>query len=476
MELDIVIAGGRVVTGADTFRCDVGIAGDRIVCLGEGLSGKRVIDAEGLLVLPGGVDSHCHIEQLEPDGSIHEESFASASRSAFLGGTTTAICFVSQFKGMPIAPTLDRYRAMAEQSAMDYSFHQIITDPTDHVLQHELPAIVASGIRSFKAFLTYDPLRLDDAQFLRVLAAARKLGALVTVHCENYDAIAWRSEMLLAAGLTAPRYHAWSRPVVVEREATYRAIALAELVDQPIQIFHVSSPEVAEEIARARKRGVKIWAETCPQYLTLDANDMDRPRGEGAKYMCSPSPRDAAARAGLWDDIRAGTLDIISSDHCGYSFGGTTGKYVNGAAAPFTRIPNGLPGLATRLPLLFSEGVAAGRIDLNMFVRLTATAPAKLFGLYPAKGTIAPGSDADLVLWDPLAEDVITNAKLGHAIDYTPYEGRRTIGKPVMTFSRGEMVMAHGVVHAAEGRGRFLARGPYDFIKPTGRQANGFPG
>jgi dihydropyrimidinase len=359
---------------------------------------------------------------------------------------------------------------------MDYSFHQIITDPTDHVVENELPAIVASGIRSFKAFLTYDPLRLDDAQFLRVLAAAGKLGALVTVHCENYDAIAWRSELLLKAGLSAPRYHAWSRPVVVEREATYRAIALAELVDQPIQIFHVSAPEVAHEIARAQRRGVKIWAETCPQYLTLGAADMDRPGDEGAKYMCSPSPRDQAAREGLWDDIRAGTLGVISSDHCGYSFNGDKGKLVGGPGAPFTRVPNGIPGLATRMPLLFTEGVAAGRIDLNEFVRLTSTHPARLFGLYPAKGTIAPGSDADIVLWDPTAEGVIRNAALGHAIDYTPYEGRRTIGKPVMTFSRGELVMEHGNSLAVAGRGRFLARGPYDLIRPTGRQPNDFPG
>jgi len=474
MELDLVICGGTVVTGSDMFRCDVGIRGERIACLGDGLRGKRQVDAEGLLVLPGGVDGHCHIEQLEPDGSIHEETFETASRSGFLGGTTTAICFAAQFKGAPIGPTLDRYRAMAARSAMDYSFHQIITDPTDRVIEQELPQIVASGIRSFKAFLTYDPLRLDDAQFLRVLAAARKLGALVSVHCENYDAIAWRTEMLLAAGLSAPLYHAWSRPVVVEREATYRAIALAELVDQPIQIFHVSSPEVAAEIARAQRRGVKVWAETCPQYLTLDASDMDRPGAEGAKFICSPSPRDSLARAGLWEDIRAGTLDIISSDHCGYSFAGGKGKLVHGADAPFTRIPNGIPGLATRLPLLFTEGVVAGHIDLNAFVRLTATNAARLFGLYPAKGTIAPGSDADLVLWDPAAEGVITNAALGHAIDYTPYEGRRTIGKAVMTFSRGEMVMESGIVRAASGRGRFLARGPYGFIKPTGQTPNGF--
>ena len=474
MEFDLVISGGLVVTASDSFHCDIGITGEKITALGSKLAGKRVIDADGLLVLPGGVDSHCHIEQLEADGSVHEETFETASRSAFLGGTTTVICFAAQFKGMPIKPTLDRYKAMATRSAMDYSFHQIITDPSDYVVEEELPEIVSAGIRSFKAFLTYDPLKLDDNQFLRVLATARKLGALVTVHCENYDGISWRSERLLAAGLSAPLYHAWSRPVVLEREATYRAIALAELVDQPIQIFHVSSPEVAVEIARARRRGVKVWAETCPQYLILEDKDLDKPGAEGMKFICSPPPRDSEARTTLWEDIRDGTLDVVSSDHCGYSFAGGQGKQSKGPTARFDEVPNGIPGLGTRLKLLFTEGVSGGHIDVNTFVRLTSTAPAKLFGLYPKKGTVAPGSDADLVLWDPTKEGTITNSALGHAIDYTPYEGRRSVGEPIMTISRGEVVMDRGVVNALAGRGRFQARGPYELIRPTGRTTNGF--
>ncbi len=468
MQLDLVVRGGTVVTSGDVFPADVGIRAGRIVCLGEGLAGSETLDARGLLVFPGGVDSHCHIEQLEADGTVHRETFESASHSAFLGGTTTAICFSPQFKGEPIRPRLEQYRKRASRSMMDYSFHQIITDPSDAVLNDELPEIIASGIRSLKVFLTYDPFRLTDLQYLRVLAAARQHGALVSVHCENYDAIAWRTADLLAAGLSAPRYHAWSRPVVVEREATYRAIALAELVDQPIQIFHVSAPEVAVEVARAQRRGVKVWAETCPQYLTLDAEDMNRPGFEGAKFMCSPSPRDAAAREGLWQQIRAGTLDVVSSDHCGYLFEGTEGKRMHGDEASFAQIPNGIPGLATRLPLLFSEGVAAGRISLSAFAALTATNPARLFGLYPRKGTIAPGSDADLVLWEPAGKRTITNADLGHAIDYTPYEGREVTGRPVCTISNGRIVMRDGVVHARPGDGRFLPRAPYDLIKPTG--------
>jgi dihydropyrimidinase len=261
---------------------------------------------------------------------------------------------------------------------------------------------------------------------------------------------------------------------VVEREAAHRAIALAEMVDQPIQIFHVSCPEVAEEIARARARGVKIWGETCPQYFVLSANHMDRPGFEGAKFMCSPAPRDGAASEGLWDDVRRGTLDVISSDHSGFGFNSPVGKRLNGDDASFRDIPNGVPGLGSRLPIVFSEGVAKGRIDACEFVRLTATNPAKLFGLYPRKGTIAPGSDADLVVWDATRRVTITNALLQHIIDYTPYEGLEVTGWPVATIRRGEIVMRDGKVQAAPGSGRFLARAPYAMIKPTGRLPDGF--
>lgn len=473
-EYDLVVRGGTVVTGADVFVADVGVRQGRIAAVGERLDGAQTLDAVGLLVLPGGVDTHCHIEQLQPDGSVDEESFTTGSISALAGGTTSVITFSAQFKGHAIRDTLAEYRRRARAAMVDYAFHQIITDATDEVIFNEIPEIVASGIRSLKVFLTYDPLYLDDRGYLRVLAAARRTGALVTVHCENYEAIRWRTAALLADGRSAPKYHAWSRPSVVEREAAHRAIALAELVDQPIQVFHVSCPEVAEEIARAQARGLKIWGETCPQYLVLGASDMDRPGFEGAKFMCSPAPRDAAACEGLWTDIRRGTLDVISSDHSGYSYDGGQGKRVHGDDAPFPSIPNGIPGLASRLPLVFSEGVSKGRIDLNAFVRLTATNPAKLFGLYPRKGTIAPGSDADLVLWDPTKRTTIANTLLQHAIDYTPYEGVEVTGWPVATVRRGEVVMRDGAVQAEPGTGRFLARGPYDMIRPTGRVPDGF--
>lgn len=473
-EYDLVVKGGTVVTAADSFTADVGIAGGRIAAVGLGLSGAQTIDAAGLLVMPGGVDSHCHIEQLQEGGGADEESFITGSRSALVGGTTTVITFSTQFKGQPIAPTLAEYHRRAATAMVDYSFHQIITDATDAVVFAEIPAIVASGIRSLKVFLTYDPLHLDDRQYLRVLAAARRAGALVTVHCENYEAIRWRSAALLADGRTQPKYHAWSRPGIVEREATHRAIALAELVDQPIQVFHVSGPEAAAEVARAQARGLKVWAETCPQYMVLTAGDMDRPGFEGAKFMCSPAPREASDIEGLWNEIRLGVLDVVSSDHSGWSYGGTRGKAVNGTDADFTDIPNGVPGLATRLPILFSEGVGKGRISLEKFVQLTAANPARLFGLYPRKGTIAPGADADLVLWDPAKRVTISNEMLQQAIDYTPYEGLEVTGWPVMTLRRGEVVMRDGRVQAEPGTGQFLARGPYDMIRPTGRVPNGF--
>ena len=473
-DYDLVVRGGEVATGFGTVRCDIGVKAGRIVALAETLpAGGASVDASGLLVLPGGVDSHCHIEEPNPSG-VNEESFESASRAAFAGGTTSVVCFVPQWKGHGVLERFADSSARAAKGMVDYAFHQIISDATEEVLEREIPQLVAKGVRSLKVFLTYEPLHVSDADYLKVLVTARKHGCLVTVHCENYAAINWRTEALLAAGMTAPKYHAWSRPPVVEREATHRAIALAELVDQPIQVFHVSCAEAAEEIARAQRRGVKVWGETCPQYVTLTADQMDQPGFEGAKFMCSPAPRDKDEHARIWDLIRRGVLDVVSSDHCAFSFAGDKGKAQNGRDASFRDIPNGIPGLAARLPILFSEGVSKGRISLDEFVRITATNPARLMGLAPRKGSIAIGADADLALWDPKAKRTITNALMQHAIDYTPYEGLEVTGWPVMTIRRGEVVMRDGVMQAAPGTSQYLPRAPYDMVKPRGVLANGF--
>ncbi|MFC0407021.1 dihydropyrimidinase [Roseomonas elaeocarpi] len=457
--LDLIVRNGTVVTASGTTRCDVGVLGGRVVALGEALgSAAEVIDASGLLVLPGGVDTHCHVEEPQADGTVHEESFVSASRSAFSGGTTTIICFTPQFRGEGILEQHRRNRERAACGMIDHGFHQIITDPTPLVMEEELPQVIADGVGSLKAFLTYDPLHLTDAQFLEVLVAARRHGLMVHVHCENHDAVAWRQAAFLAEGHTRPRYHALSRPVVVEREATGRAIALAELVKQPIQVFHVSCAEVAEEIVRAQARGLHVWGETCPQYVTLTAADMDRPGFEGAKFMCSPPPRDAVDHEGVWAMIRRGVLDVASSDHCGFSYDGDRGKAKNGRDASFDQVPNGIPGLAARLPILFSEGVSKGRITLEQFVALVSTNPARIAGLAGRKGCIAVGADADLVLWDANKRVTMTNVLMNHAIDYTPYEGMAVTGWPICTIARGVVVMRDGVVTAQPGSGRWLER------------------
>ncbi|EFH10649.1 dihydropyrimidinase, partial [Pseudoroseomonas cervicalis ATCC 49957] len=486
-DFDLVVRGGTLATASEVFEADIGIRDGRIAALGLNLPrGREEISAKGMIVTPGGLDSHCHLEEMGQDGSLHEESFSSGSAAALAGGTTSFICFLPQWKGHSLAASAPGYEARAAQSRADYSFHQIITDPTPEVLEREVPALVARGIRSLKVFLTYDPLRLTDAQFLEVLATAKKLGAFVTVHCENFDAIGWRIQALLKAGLTDPLQHAWSRPPVVEREATHRAIALAELVDQPVQIFHVSCEEAAAEIARAKARGLKVWGETCPQYFTLDHDDLTGADFAGAKAVCSPALREKGENARIWRRIQDGTLDVVTSDHCGFSF--ATQKRVAGGSAygtgaavqradgtpAFNAIPNGVPGIETRLPVLFSEGVSKGRIDLPTFVRLSSANAAALFGLAGRKGSLAPGADADLVLWDPDAERVIHNSALHHAIDYTPWEGMAVKGWPSVTIRRGEVAVRDGEVLAQPGSGRFLARGPYALARPRGVVPDGF--
>lgn len=468
-DFDTVIKGGTIATASDVFEADIGILDGRVAALGRALGpGRREIDARGRLVLPGGVDTHCHIAE-PPAGEVwNPDSFASATASAAAGGTTTVIPFCTQSKGGLIGANLTAYHHAAREALIDYAFHMIVADPSDAVLA-ELPALIAQGHRSLKIFLTYDAIAVDDAQVLRVLALARQEGALVCIHAENHAAIGYMTAALEKAGLTSPKYHAWSRPMVVEREACHRVIALAELLDTPIHIFHVSGEESAEEIRRARARGLKVTGETCPQYLVLTSDDMDRPGFEGAKFMCSPVPRGTQDQDALWHYLRDGTLGVFSSDHAPSNYDDAHGKKVAGEAAPFSAIPNGIPGLETRLPILFSEGVSKGRIELTRFVELSASGPARLFGLAPHKGTIAVGSDADIAIWDPKKTVTIKNRNLHHAVDYTPYEGLEVTGWPETTFSRGEIVAQNGQIAGRAGHGRFLPRHRYEDIRPTGR-------
>ncbi len=440
-DFDLVVRGGTVASASDVSQCDVGIKDGRIAALGEKLpAGAREIEAAGKLVLPGGIDPHCHIEQQVSSGVMNADTWFTGTTSAACGGTTTVICFAVQKRGEGLAPSVADYRERAKKAVVDYCFHLQVTDPTEAVLNEELPRLIAEGHRSIKLFMTNDAVYLNDRQILEVLAAARANEAMVAVHAESRDAIAFLTDRLLKAGLTGTKYFEWSRHAVVEREAVSRIIALAEIVDQPIQIFHVSAAEAAEEIARAQARGLKVYGETCTQYFLVTAADTDRPGFEGAKYICSPAPRGEANQEALWNLVRTGVLDVVSSDHAPHSYDDPQGKMVHGNNAPFSQVPNGMPGVETRLPVLFSEGVSKGRIDLATFAAITATNPAKVFGLYPKKGAIAVGSDADLAIWDAERRVTITNDLLHHNVDYTPFEGYESIGWPVTTLSRGEVI------------------------------------
>lgn len=388
------------------------------------------------------------------------DDFNTGTRSAACGGTTTVIPFAAQQKGQSLRAAVEDYRARAEGKAhVDYAFHLIVSDPTPTVLKEELPALIREGFTSFKIYMTYDDMKLDDGQILDVLDVARQQGAMAMIHAENADCIEWLTKRLEAAGRTAPRYHAHARPMLVEREATHRAIALAELVDVPILIVHVSGREAVEQIRWARAHGLSVFAETCPQYLFLTAEDLGLDDSyKGAKCVCSPPPRDKANQRVIWDGLNVGLFTVFSSDHAPFKFDAPEGKKPNGEEVGFRHIPNGIPGIKTRMALLWSEGVLAGRMTPHRFVELTATGPAKAYGLHPRKGTIAIGADADLVIWDE-REFVLKNEQLHHEVDYTPYEGMRLKAWPGVTLARGEVVWDGSDFHPQPGRGQLLACG-----------------
>ncbi len=458
---DTIITGGRISTASDTFFCDIGIRDGKIAALGMGLGGaSQRIDATGKWVLPGGIDSHVHISQPSGEGIVMADDFESATRSAVIGGNTMLLPFCLQERQVPLRETLNAYHAKAEgQCYTDVSFHLIISEVSETLLGQELPALVDDGYTSFKIFMTYEGLALRDLDIMRVMAAARRTRALVMVHAENDDVIRYLSDQLEQAGKTLPRFHATSRPAVAESEATSRAISLAELSDVPLMVVHVSNREAMEQIRRARKRGLKIFGETCPQYLMLTEADLEGLNMEGAKYVCSPPPRDHASRQACWEGLEQGIFSVFSSDHCPFRYDDPQGKLTPKGRTSFRWIPNGIPGVGARLPILFSEGVMKARIDINSFVAMTSTNHAKIYGLQGRKGTIAVGVDADIAIWDPEVRRILTHDMLQDGSDYTPYEGIEIIGWPMTTLVRGKVVVRDGELVGAKGDGAYVPRG-----------------
>lgn len=459
-KFDLVVRGGTVVTATDKFRCDVGIRNGVVTALADGLpAGDREIDATGKLVLPGGIDSHVHLDQDSPEtGAKSANDFRSGTVSAACGGNTTILPFVRQLKGQSLTDAVAGYHAKSDGKAViDYGFHLIVADLTDEVLDVELPKLAEAGYTSVKMYMTYDALKLSDLQILKLLAFCKRSGVMPMVHAENSDCIKWLTELLLQAGHTHPRYKAVAHHPIVEREAAHRAISFAELADVPLLIVHVASHETAGVIGWAQRRGVRILAETCPQYLFLTDKDIDKDGMEGAKCICSPPPLSEGNRKLLWHTLASDVFQVVSSDHAPFRYDDPRGKLVSGPNPPFNRITNGVPGIELRMPLLFTGGVQTGRLTLHQFVAQTSTNAAKIYGLYPRKGTIAVGSDADLAIWDPEREVTASTEILHDGMDYTPYEGIKLRGWPVTTILRGDVVCNEFEFVGKAGAGRFQA-------------------
>lgn len=469
-EFDLVVRDGWVATASEVVEADVGVKDGIITAVGKALPrGKRDISASGRWVLPGGIDSHCHVEQLSGMGIMCADDFYSATVAAAFGGTTTIIPFAAQHRDMKIPDVVADYAKRArEKAVIDYGFHLILANPDETALNVDLPAAIRDGITSLKVYMTYDKLKLDDYQLLDVLALAASEQALVMIHAENHDMIRWLANRLLARGHKAPKFHAVAHDPIAEGEATNRAIALSRLVGVPVLIVHVSAREAIDTIRTAKQRGAAIYAETCPQYLFLTADDLDRNGLEGAMYCCSPPPRDKDSQEAVWAGLKDGTLPIFSSDHAPYRFD-KTGKLPKGDATTFKEMANGLPGIELRMPLLFSEGVMAGRLSLQEFVALTSTNHASMYGLTGRKGTIAVGADADLGIWNPNREVTVTASMLHDNTGYTPYEGRKLKGWPEIVISRGRTVVENNTLNAERGSGQFLKRQSSDALSsPSG--------
>ena len=465
--MSTLIRGGRVITAADDYVADIFIEDERISLIGESLDvqADRVIDAAGKYVLPGCIDPHTHLD-MPFGGTVTIDDVESGQTAAAFGGTTCHVDFVIQGKGETFAQALEGWRAKAEgKQVIDMGYHIAVTDLVEGGSLEELATLPDQGVTSYKLFMAYKgALMVDDETLFRTMEVASQTGALVMVHAENGDVIDVLVREALAAGNTAPLYHALTRPPEAEGEATNRAIQLAHLAGAPLYVVHVTCREAVEPIARAREQGWNVWGETCTQYFFNSLDDIAKPGFEGAKYVYSPPVRDKSNWDVLWNAVRSDALSVISTDHCAFTFEGqkTLGK------DDFSKIPNGGPGLENRLQMIHEFGVRAGRISLNRMVELLATNPAKLFGLYPRKGTVAVGSDADLVVFDP-EKQVTISAQTHHSkSDYNLYEGTKVTGTPEIVVLRGTVLVEGGELVASPGVGQFVKRARFgQELKPA---------
>jgi dihydropyrimidinase len=453
--MSIIIRNGRIITADRDFRADIYIADETITAIGEdlGLRADKVIDATGKYVIPGGVDVHTHLD-MPFSGIVTSDDFETGTRAAAFGGTTCLIDFAIQTRGMRMRDALDIWLKKGEKATFDYGLHMIVTDlPEAHL--EDLDEMVRAGVPSFKLFMAYpESLMADDGTILRAMRRAAQNGGLVCLHAEDGLMIDVLVQQAIAAGKTLPIHHAHTRPPAAESEAVGRGIALARLAGAPVYIVHLSSADALEKIAEARAQGLPVFAETCPQYLLLSIADLDRPNFEGAKYVFSPPAREKRDQDRLWQGLQESSIQVVATDHCPvYSK-----VKMECAREGFARIPNGGPGVENRLQLLFHHGVTRGRITLHRWVDIVSTTPARLFGLYPRKGVLAVGSDADIVVWDPRREHMISARTHHMRVDYSMYEGFQVQGDADTVLCRGRIVVEKGEWFGETGYGRFIRR------------------
>lgn len=464
---ELVVKDGRAALDDGWAECDIGINGGCIAALGVGLSGGSVVDASGRWVMPGGIDSHCHLDQPSWGGATTADDFLAGSISAAFGGTTCIIPFAMPGPGMDAIDALDRSISRAAgKSVIDYGLHGVVTMDTGSDLDRQFGRLAQQGVASVKVFMTYEGFAVSDDLFLSVLESARRHGMIVMVHAENDASIRRTRRRLIELGRIDMRYHAVAHAEIMEREATHRAISLAEVVGARLTIVHVSCAQSADEVARGKQRGADVLAETCPQYLFLTAADLDQEPGIAARYIFSPPARSRSSQEHLWAALAEGQIDLWSSDHSPFRLADKLADPENPA---FHKAVSGIPGIETRLPLLFCEGLLTGRLSLTRYLDLTSRNAAEIYGLAHAKGRIAVGLDADLALWDPEMRWTIDSGTLHSNVDFTPFEGRTVTGKPVTVLVRGVPIIADGVLAAAPGTGKFVPRrtaDPADFNKP----------